>query len=405
MKTLFLSSILLVGFTVFLSCQGVKEADLDDPSLGAAAAVSYRTENAFPGLSFDSPVDLTTPNDNTNRLFAVAQSGLIRVFANRPDVSVATVFLDIQSKVLSSGEMGLLGLAFHPSYRQNGFFYVNYNPRNSSETIISRFKVNPANPNQADPNSEVILFRFNQPYSNHNGGSMQFGPDGFLYVASGDGGSGGDPQNNAQNLTTLLGKILRVDVNATDRGNYGIPRDNPYRGNTQGYREEIFAYGLRNPWRMSFDRNTRTLWAGDVGQNAREEIDIIVRGGNYGWRMKEGKNCYNPATNCTQTGQIDPILDYVQTNGDRSVTGGYVYRGRQLSSLRGKYIYGDFVSGRIWALTFSGNRLISNVQIASGAGNISAFGVDANDELYFCDYSSRQIKKIVAQSSTVQAEN
>lgn len=268
-----------------------------------AGTVSAKVVNAYPKLTFSSPVEYTYANDGTNRVFVIEQEGKIRVFENNASTASAGTYLDIRKKVAAGGEMGLLGLAFHPDFKKNGFFYVNYTKNNPRETVVSRFKASSASASQVDPASEVILFRFAQPYSNHNGGKVLFGPDGFLYVSTGDGGSGGDPQNNGQNKSSWLGKILRVDVNSTEKGQYGIPSDNPFKGNSKGYREEIFAYGLRNPWRISFDGEGR-LWAGDVGQNSIEEVDIITKGGNYGWRVKEGNADYNAKDNVVSASDL-----------------------------------------------------------------------------------------------------
>jgi glucose/arabinose dehydrogenase len=260
--------------------------------------------------------------------------------------------------------------------------------------VIARYKANAAG-TQADASTETILFTFNQPYDNHNGGSIQFGKDGLLYIATGDGGSGGDPQNNAQNRKSYLGKILRVDVDNTGKGNYGIPADNPYVSGTDGFLPEIYAFGLRNPWRMSFDMESDRLFAGDVGQNKREEIDLIIKGGNYGWRLKEGADCYNPSSGCEEAGLIEPIHDYAQGSGDRSVTGGYVYRGTAIPELVGRYIYGDYVSGRIWALELDGDKKRSNAVLLENQGNISAFGQDAKGEIYFLSYAKGKVMKLV----------
>ncbi|MBU1822022.1 MAG: PQQ-dependent sugar dehydrogenase [Bacteroidetes bacterium] len=351
---------------------------------------SYRFVEAFSGLEFNNPVELVNAGDGSNRLFVVERRGTIKFFNATQSSPSPTDFLNISSKVRSGGEMGLLGLAFHPNFESNGFFFVNYTKDNPHETVIARYKVNTPASGVADPGSETILFTFAQPYSNHNGGSIHFGPDGYLYIATGDGGSGGDPQNNAQNKGSLLGKILRVDVNATDKGNYGIPADNPFVSES-GARPEIYAYGLRNPWRISFDPETKQLWTGDVGQNAWEEIDIITKGGNYGWRLKEGDHCYNPSSNCEQTGLIDPVWEYSHSNGDRSVTGGYVYRGKKLPGLVGKYIYGDYVSGRVWALEAGNNTTPKNSRLAGTVSSLSTLGVDEQNELYFCSLGNGKI--------------
>jgi glucose/arabinose dehydrogenase len=354
---------------------------------------SFSSKEAFPALTFTSPVDMQHADDGSNRLFVVEQAGVIKVFENSSSVSSSAVFLDIKNKVTAGGERGLLGLAFHPDYESNGYFYVNYTAGNPLKTIIARFKANQPSGNQADPSSETVLLTFDQPYSNHNGGSLQFGKDGFLYIATGDGGSGGDPQNNAQNRRSLLGKILRIDVNGIEKGTYSIPADNPFVKNSEQFREEIFAYGLRNPWKISFDPETDYLYAADVGQNEREEINLITKGGNYGWRIKEGVDCYNPSSNCNAAGLIEPIHDYSQENGDRSITGGYIYTGDSLPGLKGKYIYGDFVSGRIWALEMDGDKKKNNTLLLENKGTISSFGRDAGGEVYYLNYGEGKVMK------------
>mgnify|MGYP002384017373 CR=1 FL=1 len=365
-------------------------------TLPAKKALSAKVVNAYPKLTFDSPVEFTHANDGTNRVFVVEQDGRIRVFNNDPEATSAQTYLDIRKKVASGGEMGLLGLAFHPKFKENGYLFVNYTKNNPRETIVSRFKASSANAATVDPGTEEILFRFEQPYSNHNGGKVLFGPDGYLYVSAGDGGSGGDPQNNAQNRSSWLGKILRVDVNSTEKGHYGIPADNPFKGNTNGYREEIYAYGLRNPWRISFDSQGR-LWAGDVGQNTFEEIDLVTKGGNYGWRIKEAGKDFKAAGNTIDpAGLIPPIYQYSRDKGDVSITGGYVYRGQSNPALKGKYVYADYASGRVWALTMNGNKAADNQELTSRAGSISAFGEDQKAELYLCDHSGGKILKLVS---------
>lgn len=348
--------------------------------------VSYQTIEAFPNLSFSRPLDLQHAGDNSGRLFVVEQAGVIHVFENDPSVESSTVFLDIQSQVDDSGnEEGLLGLAFHPNYKNNGYFYVNYTPNNPDRTIISRFQVSGQNPNQADQSSETEILSFAQPYSNHNGGQLAFGPDGYLYIAVGDGGSGGDPQGNGQDRSTLLGSILRIDVDTPENGeNYGIPPDNPFAGNSTGFQEEIFAYGLRNPWRFSFDADNGQLWAGDVGQNSYEEIDIIEAGNNYGWNIMEGAHCFESGS-CDQSGLTPPVWEYGRNQGI-SVTGGFVYRGPTLDSLTGQYIYADFGFGTIWALDNSNPAEPKNTQLLRADFPISSFGVDANNELYICGF-------------------
>ncbi len=383
-----------VSWLISMACQRKQPDVVVADSSGVNIGATVKFVNAYPKLTFSSPVEYTYSNDGTNRVFVVEQAGQIRVFENDINATSASTYLDIRSKVASGGEMGLLGLAFHPDFKQNGFFYVNYTKNNPRETIVSRFKATSATATTVDPGSEVILFRFEQPYANHNGGKILFGPDGYLYIATGDGGSGGDPQNNGQNRASWLGKILRVDVNSTTKGAYGIPADNPFKGNTAGYREEIFAYGLRNPWRISFDDQGR-LWAGDVGQNEIEEVDIVTKGGNYGWRVKEGNADYNAKDNSVNASDlVAPVWQYTHDDGNVSITGGVVYRGSANPALRGKYIYGDYASGRVWALTINRAKATNNQQLASGVGAISAFGEDQKNELYICDLGAGKILKL-----------
>lgn len=354
----------------------------------------YKLKNAFKNLSFDNPVDLQHPGDGTNRIFIVAQGGLIYVFNNNHSAKSAKVFLDIRDKVTSSGELGLLGLAFHPDYKNNGYFYVNYTASDPLRSVIARYTVRPKNRNSANKNSERILLEVNQPYSNHNGGQLAFGTDGYLYISLGDGGSGGDPQNNGQNRSSFLGKILRIDVDCTsDSKNYCIPSGNPFAGNTQGYKEEIYAYGLRNPWRFSFDPVTGWMWAGDVGQNSWEEIDIIEKGENYGWRIMEGNHCYNPSSGCDTSGLTLPVWEYGHNGqGSCSITGGYVYLGAKFPELYGKYIYGDYCSGNIWALSYDGTNSATNKLLLTADIEISSFGIDRNNEMYVCDLNGKIYK-------------
>jgi glucose/arabinose dehydrogenase len=359
--------------------------------------------DAFPDLSFTQPVDIQTPGDGSNRLFVVSQPGQIFVFDNSSSVSEAEVFLDIRSSVLSGGEQGLLGIAFHPDYSGNGYFYVDYTASNPRRTVISRFQVSAGDPYKADLSSELVMLEVGQPYANHNGGQLMFGPDGYLYVSFGDGGSGGDPQNNGQNLSTLLGSIIRIDVdNPGDGRNYSIPADNPFIG-MAGAKEEIYAYGLRNVWRFSFDASGK-LWAADVGQNAWEEINIIEKGGNYGWRIMEATHCYNPSSGCDETGFIMPVHEYGHnSSGGYSITGGYVYNGSEAPEYAGKYIYGDFASGNIWALEYNGS-VQSNELVLSTSYSISTFGVDESGEIYFADYSSGKIYKFSSGATSASSE-
>ena len=355
---------------------------------------SYEVIEAFPNLSFSNPVGLYSLGDGTNRLFVIEQEGTIRVFENNRNVSFAQVFLDIRDLVLFGGEQGLLGLAFHPNFIQNGYFYVDYVADNPHRTIIARYSVSSSNPNQADRNSELVLLEVAQPFPNHKGGQIAFGPDGYLYIALGDGGSAGDPRGNGQNRATLLGKILRIDVDLSSSGvNYGIPPDNPFAGNTEGFREEIYTYGLRNPWRFSFDSATGRLWVADVGQNRMEEIDIVEKGKNYGWNIMEGTLCYSPSEGCNQTGLELPVWEYGHDLG-YSVTGGFIYHGSLMPDLTGTYIYGDYGSGRIWALEYKSGNQTANKELVDSSLNIASFGIDQQNELYICDYNGKIYKLI-----------
>jgi glucose/arabinose dehydrogenase len=342
---------------------------------------------AFPALTFSSPVFLTTAGDGTHRLFVVEQTGRIRVFLNDSSASQAPVFLDVAKKLSSGGgEEGLLGLAFDPGFSTNGFFYVNYTAPNPLRTVIARYHASASTPDKADSSSAFVILEIAQPFSNHNGGMIAFGPDGYLYVGMGDGGSADDPGNRAQDLTQMLGKMLRIDVrDTTATRHYRIPPDNPYAGNGAGQREEIWAYGLRNPWRWSFDRPTGGLWCGDVGQGAREEIDRIVRGGNYGWKIMEGMICRPGGGSCDTTGLIKPLVDYGHDLGI-AVTGGYVYHGYRRPDLRGSYLYADYGSGRLWALRMNGSEVSSDSLLIQAPFMVSSFGQDEDEEVYVVQY-------------------
>jgi len=348
--------------------------------------------NAFPNLSFQDPVGIYHSGDNTNRIFVLEQEGRIKVFDNNSNVTSSTIFLDIRSIVDQDGgytEEGLLGLAFHPNYDENGYFFVNYTEHNPRRNVIARYSVSDNNPNQADEESSFIILEVNQPYTNHNGGQLSFGPDGYLYIIFGDGGSSGDPLGHGQNLSTLLGSLIRIDINNPSNGlNYGIPSDNPFIIPLAA-RDEIYAYGLRNMWRFSWDFETGLLWGADVGQNAYEEIDIIYSGLNYGWNTMEGNHCYPIGSNCDSSGLEPPIWEYeLYVDGVCSITGGYVYRGNDLYNLIGKYIYGDWCTGDIWALTYFDNGEVENEHLLNTGINITTFGLDELNELLFCGNES-----------------
>lgn len=331
----------------------------------------------------NEPVYLTHAGDGSGRLFVVEQPGRILVVQNgrvNPEP-----FLDITPLVGSGGsEQGLLSVGFHPDFAQNGYLFVNYTDLNG-DTVIARYTVS-GQPDVADPNSAKILLTIDQPYGNHNGGHVLFGPDGYLYVGMGDGGSGGDPENRAQNLESLLGKILRLDVDNADP--YGAPPTNPFV-NTANARPEIWSYGWRNPWRMAFDPLTNDLYIADVGQNKYEEVDVEPAGSpgglNYGWRLMEGLHCYEPAQ-CqpAQLNVVLPVAEYSHNKGC-SITGGYVYRGSAYPALAGVYFYGDFCSGTVWGLRAEADGRWSQAELLSSGAAISSFGQDEAGEVYLVD--------------------
>lgn len=350
----------------------------------------FQLQQAFPNLSFSSPLFLTNSGDGTNRIFILEQDGIIKVFSNNPGVSTTKVFLNITDRVTNGGEMGLLGLAFHPDYENNGYFYVNYTTDNPTlRTVISRFQVT-SNPDSADKNSELEILTFNQPYQNHNGGWVGFGPsDGYLYIATGDGGSGGDPQNYSQRINNFLGKILRIDINGSQP--YSIPPTNPFFDSTNVLiKKEIYAWGLRNPWRCSFDEVTGNLWTGDVGQDNWEEVDIIENGKNYGWRCYEGNHTYN-TSGCNYPEYTFPVWEYSHSLG-YSITGGYLYRGPGMPELTGKYIYADYVTRRIWALSYDGINPTTNELLLTAPGSVTSFGEDEFKELYIVSFNGKIYK-------------
>ena len=367
----------------------------------------YQFENAFPNLTFVDPVGIHHAGDGSNRLFVVEQEGRIKVFNNDSNTINAQTFLDIRSIVDQDGgytEEGLLGLAFHPNYSENGYFYVNYTDYGPKRNVIARYSVDPDNPNEADYFSSQVILEVNQPYNNHNGGQMEFGSDGYLYISFGDGGSAGDPQDNGQDLSTLLSTIVRIDVDNESNGmNYSIPNDNPFI-NTQNARPEIYAYGLRNVWRFSFDPETELLWAADVGQNAWEEIDIIYSGLNYGWNEMEASHCYPPGSDCNPDEFELPIWEYeLYVDDVCSVTGGYVYRGNDIFTLRGKYIYGDWCTGDIWALQSSDDGTYINEDVIRTNINITSFGVDESNELFFC--GGQRLYKLTSDEGDLNNDN
>lgn len=356
---------------------------------GALARMPLRIERAFPRLRFDSPVGLLQAPDGS--WLVLEKGGKIKRFPNEPDPGAAGLVVDLSDRVESApSEAGLLGLAFHADFSRNGEVFLSYTRRGSPlVSVISRFTSTDGG-RSIDPASERQLLTLEQPYANHNGGHLLFGPDRYLYIGFGDGGSAGDPHGHGQNRDTLLGTILRIDPS---RGSpYAIPPDNPFaRG---GGRPEIFAYGLRNPWRFSFDRATGSLWAGDVGQYRWEEVDLIVRGGNYGWNVREGAHCYL-RRGCDREGLIDPVAEYGHAEGC-SITGGHVYRGSAIAALRGFYLYGDFCSGRVWALPVAARGGRRPELLARSSLAIASFAEDSAGEIYIVDFGGT-IHRIVAQ--------
>ena len=335
------------------------------------------------GLS--SPVLATNARDGSNRLFILEQTGRIKIL--QPDTTTTTDFINLSGKIVAGGERGLLGLAFHPNYKSNRRFFVNYTRSGDGATVIAEYQSSPTDRNVAMLTTEKILLTIAQPYSNHNGGMIEFGPDGFLYIGMGDGGSGNDPQNYAQNIESLLGKMLRIDVDRTQGAlAYAIPPDNVF-ANVAG-RDEIFAWGLRNPWRWSFDRQTGNLIAGDVGQNAREWVHTVQSGKNYGWATWEGTRCNTSkppgSPECANLPLIQPLLEYDHSAGRCSITGGYVYRGARATFPLGAYLYADYCTGEIWQFVNGQSSLLLDT-----TANVAAFGEDENGEIYVCDLGGK----------------
>jgi len=354
------------------------------------AAPTITLQRMFDGVALQRPLAMLPAPQAADTWYVVEQAGRVLRLNRRQGKWSARVFADLRGRVdAGPSEAGLLGMAFDPEFAENGRVYFSYTAEGSPLTsILSRFVSRDRGLGVA-PGSEQILLRVKQPYVNHNGGNIQFGPDGYLYFGLGDGGSAGDPRGHGQNTDTLLGALLRLDVRGD--GGYRIPPDNPFADG--GGRPEIFAYGLRNPWRWSFDRDSGALWLADVGQNAWEEINVVVRGGNYGWNLREGAHCYSG--DCRQPGLIDPLAEYSHDQGC-SITGGYVYRGRALPALRGVYLYGDFCSGRIWGLSAGADgKHVSKVLLESGL-NIASFAQGNDGEVYVIDLGGRIFRVVSA---------
>jgi glucose/arabinose dehydrogenase len=352
--------------------------------VGAAAEAQTAIDLDLVVDGLERPAFVGHAGDGSGRLFVLEQLGRIRIVAG--GALLERPFLNLASRVRNGGERGLLGLAFHPDFATNRRFFVNYTREPDGATVIAEYRTTRLDPDRAS-RVERVLLTVAQPFSNHNGGMLAFGPDGHLYIALGDGGSGGDPRNHAQNRNSLLGKILRIDV---DGGRpYAIPPDNPFADG--GGRREVFALGLRNPWRFSFDRRSGRLFAGDVGQNQSEEIDIIRRGRNYGWPIMEGPLCFRPRTGCDRSGLALPVAHYRHVGGRCSITGGYVYRGAAIPDLVGTHVSGDFCSGEIFGLRARERSLLLDTEL-----RISSFGEDEAGEVYVVDLGGGAVYRIVS---------
>lgn len=359
---------------------------------GAQNSAVARLEPAFSNLRFSKPVALMQAPGDSTRWYVVEQAGRVVVFDDDPAASKARVFVDIRKRVSSrSSEAGLLGMAFHPAYQANGQVILSYTAGGRNlMSVISRFFADDAR-RTLDPKSERVILTVDQPFRNHNGGQVTFGPDGFLYIGFGDGGAGGDPRGNGQNTRTLLGAMLRIDVDGGDP--YAIPPDNPFAAG--GGRPEIYAWGLRNPWRWSFDAATGDLWAGDVGQNQIEEIDIIVKGGNYGWNMREGSQPFRGGAR-PSTELIAPVAEYSHDFGC-SVTGGYVYHGSEIPALAGTYVFGDYCSGRFWGLAPDGSGGRTMAPLFEERINLSSFGEAHDGRLFVVDLNGALFQIVAAE--------
>jgi len=362
-------------------------------------------ENAFPSLSFTNPIDFQIAAGVPDTVFIAERGGTIQRIRNSPETTESTEVLDISSDVSTQMEGGLLGFSFHPEFHVNGYLYVYYTPDNPFRSVISRFETDPENPEIFDRDSEMILLEIDQPADNHNGGQIRFGPDGYLYIALGDGGGLADQYENGQDRTTLKGNILRIDVdNSEGDRNYAIPDDNPFVGNEENWREEIFAWGFRNPFRFSFDSETGDLWVADVGEWDRESIHIVEAGKNYGWNIIEGSICFPPGSECDTAGLEMPVHEY-GFDGGQSITGGFVYRGEANPDLYGRYFYGDFISGDLWSFHYDGDEATDNQNFHQlSANNLTCFGEDHDGELYLCMMSEGNIYRLNMDSEPTPAE-
>ncbi len=394
-KTGVLLAFVIVIVVIVVAFVVLREVTRANQSTPQTLAINIDVQKVVDGV--DQPTFVGNAGDGSGRLFIVEKTGRIQIF-NKGQLA-ATPFLDISSLVDSSAnERGLLSVAFHPDYKTNGLFYVYYTGENGDVTI-ARYKVS-SSPDVADPQSARILLTVPHPRGNHNGGQLAFGPDGYLYAGLGDGGGGGDPDHNGQTPKTLLGKLLRIDVNSGDP--YGIPADNPFATNKQGA-PEVWAYGLRNPWRFSFDSATGDLYIADVGQNLYEEVDVQPAkspgGLNYGWNIMEATHCYSPSDGCNKNGLVLPVTEYTHGDDGCSISGGYVYRGKQFKELVGTYFFADYCSGKIWGMQANGSNSWKTGELMKGVGGISSFGQDEAGEIYVCDLNKGIIYHLVEKAA------
>ena len=385
------TAISVIALALTVACEGSATQRLPSPPHRQGVGL----ERVYGNLTFS---ELTNLVQAGGRFFVTEQTGRVMSFPVGPDASEAAVFLDIRGRVNRGGnEEGLLGLAFDPEYDSNGHFYVYYSAVNPRRSVVSRFTgtAGPEETGTADPESEFVIIEVSQPFQNHNGGQLAFGPDGMLYISLGDGGLGGDPHGNGQDASTLLGSILRIDVSGLGPDQeYRIPTDNPFVG-LPGTKDEIWAFGFRNPWRFSFDRQTGDLWAGDVGQNSYEEVDLVLRGGNYGWNTMEGGHCFSPRADCDPSGTELPVVEYGADQGC-SVIGGYVYQGTRIPFLTGTYLYGDFCSGEIHGFRFENGDLVEHNLLVDSGLRITSFGEDEQGEIYVLAQNSGVYRLIAA---------
>ncbi|MCI0504467.1 MAG: PQQ-dependent sugar dehydrogenase [Gammaproteobacteria bacterium] len=361
-------------------------------AVSSAAIPAVKLQRVFKDVRMDAIVFLTQAPEDDRYWYAVEKAGRVLRFENKAAVAESSIFVDITDRVdAGPSEAGLLGMAFHPQFRTNGYVYLSYTGNDAGlKSYISRFKSLDSG-NSLSTDTEKRLLEVAQPYSNHNGGNILFGPDGFFYIGLGDGGAGGDPKGHGQNTQTLLGSLLRIDVDKGDP--YAIPAGNPFVNSNKGL-PAIFAWGLRNPWRWSFDRATGKLWLADVGQDNWEEVNIVEKPGNFGWNGKEGKHCYKTA-HCENPEYIDPVIEYSHAEGC-SITGGYVYRGRQIPELNGIYLYADFCSGKLWGARDAGNGVYESFQLLDTGLNISSFAQGHDGEIYILHFMG-EVYRLVPQ--------